>query len=683
MKTILTSLMLLLVCVVFGQQKYQPGKTEGFQLLETPLAKVDRSNGKLIFETTGTYYYTLPFGLSETTYSTKLDFVIESNPSNSGVGFELVMEGGEVLKFLYYNKGKIFISQKKNSAKETTTLKNWEESSHIRQGLNEVNSLEIKVKDTKAEFLVNGKSVFETSVEGVGIGFIRISNTTSGAKYSVHSMEFSTKPTLRRIEVAQPDSSQKLTEFDTGINHPLYSQVTPLISADEKNIFYVRKEEHDRVFHARRRLNGTWEPAMYMEEIINVPNKNRSAISINTDGTILFIKGAEKNGSITSSGITKYEKEKSGNWSQGKASFIDNYINKNQYSTAFLSNDEQYLMFCLDNNKGHGDQDIHVSFLKPDGNYSEPLNLGSKINSAGTESYAFLAPDNATLYFSTEGLPGFGSNDVFMTKRLDNTWTNWTDPVNLGSVINSTAWDGYFSTSASGNVGLIASSHGREKSGIFYFELGKEVRPNPVMVVSGRITDQDTKEPLQATVVFTSMNGEISKTVKTNPETGKYSAVLLKGEKYEILAVEQGFYPVSELIDLTELASYQELEKNLQLARVKVGQVIRLNNIFFEFSKAELMVESYRELDRLITMLNDNPSMKIEISGHTDAVGSVESNLTLSQNRANSVVEYIKSKGINSSRLVPKGYGKSKPVADNETEEGRALNRRVEFKILQ
>jgi OmpA-OmpF porin, OOP family len=666
--------------VTYSQFKYDFSTLKN-EIFHTPYVSISEKG--LVFTLKNDYYkYALPFHLEEDSYSFSVDFIITENQKNSGVGFSLLLEGGQEYRFLYYDKGKYYLSEKGNTDKEYTTITKWIEHAAIKKELNQKNTLEVEIKNGKIYFKINGKELHKKEItHPTKLGFIQIYNTAP-TSFIIESISFSKEPKIRKVNLAKSNTSNKLTEFNTGINHPHVANVTPIVSADEKNIFFVRKEEKDRVYHARRRQNGTWEPARFVDTTINLFDKNKSILSTNTDATSVFVKGGSVNGKGVSGAITRFEKNAEGIWVEKEVRTTDKYKNKNQYQTQFLSNDEMYLFHCIDKEDGFGDQDVHVSIRKADGNYGEPINLGKTINSAGSESFAFLAPDNTTLYFSTCGLPGYGSNDIYMSRRLDDTWTNWTTPTNLGSVINSTEWDGYFSTSASGNMGIVASSNHRKKAGLFYFELSDDVKPEPVLIVKGTVTDKDSKLPISSNVTFNSLSGKVSKSTITNSEDGQYSIVLLKGEKYEIIAEEDGYYPVSEFIDLTNLDTYQEIQKNLQLAKIKAGQVIRLNNIFFEFGKANLMEESHRELDRLINLLNEQKSLKIELSGHTDAVGSAENNKILSQNRANSVMEYLTSKGIPANRLTAKGYGKTQPVAENDTEEGRALNRRVEFKIM-
>jgi len=204
------------------------------------------------------------------------------------------------------------------------------------------------------------------------------------------------------------------------------------------------------------------------------------------------------------------------------------------------------------------------------------------------------------------------------------------------------------------------------------------------VLVKGKVLNQKTKTPVQAVInYFDLQNSAISGTAMSNPETGYYQITLPAGRLYGFLASSEKFISVNENVDLKDLDEYQELERDLYLVPIEIGEKVRLNNIFFETGKWDLLPESFAELDKLVRILTDNPNMEIEINGHTDNVGNDESNLMLSQKRAAAVVNYILDKGITSTRLDSAGFGEAQPVATNDTDEGRRLNRRVEFMIVK
>jgi OOP family OmpA-OmpF porin len=332
-----------------------------------------------------------------------------------------------------------------------------------------------------------------------------------------------------------------------------------------------------------------------------------------------------------------------------------------------------------------GGSDIYVSFLGDDGTWSAPFNLGDDINTAADDISPFLASDGKSLYFSTSGYPGYGSNDMFVSRRLDDTWTKWSEPENLGPSINTKQWDAYYTISAKGDYAYFVS---RENSigaeDIFRVKLPVEVQPETVVLVKGRVLDANTGEPIKSTIRYEILpGGQEAGIAESNLPEGAYSIVLPAGEKYAFFAETEGYYSITEFIDLKDAAEYREIERDIAMKPVKKDEIIRLNNIFFDFGEYELLEDSFSELKRLIRLMNQNPEMKIRINGHTDNIGSRRSNLELSRQRANAVMDYLTGNGISGERIKTKGFGFDKPVADNSTEEGRGKNRRVEFEIVE
>jgi outer membrane protein OmpA-like peptidoglycan-associated protein len=337
---------------------------------------------------------------------------------------------------------------------------------------------------------------------------------------------------------------------------------------------------------------------------------------------------------------------------------------------------------------GSYDNDIFVCFLQPDGTWSEPKSLGKTINlKEYNEMTPYLASDGETMYFSSNRPGGLGDNDIWMTKRLDKTWQKWSEPVNLGAPINTEDWDAFFTLDAGGEYAYMSTSKSvYGESDIVRVKLLEKEKPNPVVLVSGNVYNKKTGQPLSATLVYETLpDGEMVGNGISNPEDGAFKIVLPYDKNYSIRASADKFFAISENLKLDSLikAGYKEIHKDLYLVPIEIGQVVRLNNVFFDFDKWDLRPESFVELDRVVKLLNENPAIEIEMSAHTDSRGSDEYNIRLSDNRARSVMEYILYKGISPSRIISKGYGETMPVVPNDTDDNRQLNRRVEFKILK
>jgi outer membrane protein OmpA-like peptidoglycan-associated protein len=323
--------------------------------------------------------------------------------------------------------------------------------------------------------------------------------------------------------------------------------------------------------------------------------------------------------------------------------------------------------------------------MQVDGKWSKPMNLGNSLNSVGNEVSPFLASDGKTLYFSTNGYPGFGKNDIFVSRRLDDTWKNWSEPMNLGNKVNTNEWDAYFSTSAAGDYAYFVSSANKATSeDIFRIKLPTSAKPTSVVLISGKVLNSKTGEPLGAKIIYEELpSGKEAGVARSNPSKGEYTIALPAGKKYGFSASAEGYIAINENIDLTQLTEFKEIKKDLKLVPIEKGEKVSINNIFFEFGKEGLLPESFPELNRLVKLMITNPNLKIRIEGHTDNIGNDKNNLLLSENRTLSVMNYLVENSIESNRLETKGYGKTKPKANNNTEEGRQQNRRVEIVILE
>ncbi len=360
---------------------------------------------------------------------------------------------------------------------------------------------------------------------------------------------------------------------------------------------------------------------------------------------------------------------------------MGNVVNSEEWeSQPTISSDGNRIIFTSTRKGGYGGSDLYMTEKNHLGDWGIPQNLGSTINTPLSDNSPFLAADGKTLYYATAGHPGYGGTDVFYSVFESDRWSK---PQNLGSPINSNGDDTNFSISASG-LGYMASSRLDENNfDLFEVELPDHLKPKPTAVVQGLVANAETSEPLEALVLVEDLEtGELLAVNKSNSESGEYLVVLPAGRNYSVSASSEGYFFYSQSFELPKDTTYQEITKNIDLEPIKKGTKVVLNNIFFETGKAELKPISYVELNKAVKLLEENPSMVIEIGGHTDSQGSDEANLNLSTKRAQAVVDYLVLAGIDQSRLQAKGYGESQPIADNSTREGRATNRRTEFEIV-
>lgn len=476
----------------------------------------------------------------------------------------------------------------------------------------------------------------------------------------------------------------------------IYSEIKPVISADGNTLYYLvsdhptntkqaLKGKSEDIWYSTKDEKGNWTKTVHAEYPLNQQNFN-AVIWASPDGNRIMIKGYYENGEYQNKGISLCKKTANG-WSVPVGQIIKDYdeMNIGKYSNQLMTNDGKYIIFSFSEYKDSEVNTLYYSKLERNNKWSKPKKLSS-IFDDGKHNHMSpsLASDGVTLYFSSNRPGGLGNNDIWMSKRLDDTWKNWSEPVNLGPPVNTPKWDAYFAIDASGEYAYMSSyDKSIGKSDIVRVKLKETDKPNPVVLISGNVYNAKTKEPISADLVYETLpNNEEAGNALSSPIDGSYKIVLPYGNLYSFRAFASNFISVSENIDLTKVEAYQEIKRDLYLVPIEKGQTVRLNNIFFDFGKATLRAESYPELDRLVTIMKENNKMSIEMSGHTDNVGNEASNLKLSEERAQSVTQYLIAKGVKSSRIVAKGYGKSKPVATNDTEEGRQLNRRVEFTIM-
>lgn len=496
------------------------------------------------------------------------------------------------------------------------------------------------------------------------------------------------------------------------INSPA-PDYAPVISADESVLLFTSRRPgstggkiasdglpYEDIYISERRPDGSWTPPRNAGPPLNTPVHD-ACIALSADGQTLFLFNSDNGGDIFISRL------KGAKWLSPKN--MGAPINSKYWEPSVcLSADERTLFFVSDRPGGMGGRDIYMCRRLPNGKWGSPINLGPPVNTPYDEDGPFFHPDGKTLFYSSNGPNSMGGFDIFRTElRPDSTWA---PPVNLGYPINTAGDEIYFVLSASGLHGYYASerddSYGEKDLYLIDFSTLKEeappvaakpaddrlevtsepaqvtFRPN-LTLVTGIIYDAQTSAPLEATItIIDNLKGDTIAVLTSNSATGKYLISLPAGRNYGIAVTAEGYAFHSENFVVEEAQGYREIRKDIGLEKYKAGTVIILRNIFFDFDKATLRPESKAELERIYQILIENPRMRIRIAGHTDSMGSDEYNQKLSENRAKAVYEYLIQRGISADRLSYIGYGESRPIDTNDTDEGRQNNRRVEIEIL-
>ncbi|HCW09146.1 MAG TPA: OmpA family protein [Cytophagales bacterium] len=609
-------------------------------------------------------------------FEMEASFVQRSGEDDNGFGlFWGKLNSSKYNEFVITTNGYYMIGSKGSDS--------WTKTSLVKP-MGEPNVLRVVKDGFTISCYLNGDRVFKDELpsNGFAAGFLNYIDMVLEVDY------FKVNQKNSEIKLVQNLPSGIIKEnLGPNINTPA-DEVSPIISADGQTLYFGREDyeqntkgvdDLEDIWYSK--FDGTsWQLAINPGSPVNDVNANNPA-SISPDNNTLVFAMYNK--------FTFRKRTESG-WSE----MIDmgiSYTNESKYQEAQLSADGKVMIFAVKtpNNIFYrtdiDEKDIYVSLQDKNGNWSAPINLGPTLNTAGNEMSPFLSADGRTLYFGSEGRPGYGDADIFMSKRIGDGWTKWSEPLNLGPDINTSGFDAYYTVPASGAYAYVVSernSYG--KADIFRIKLPQVVKPEAVVLLSGRALNAKTKEPIAAEIILDNLQTGIEVAeANSDPSNGNYKIILLPGANYGIHAAAKGYLSVNENIELASIHEYTEMNKDLLLMPIEVGLTLALNNVFFEQGRPILRKESFPELDRLVQIMKANPHMQIELGGHTDNVGSSSALMKLSQDRVDAVKKYLIDQGINQKRISGKGYGATMPREKNDTEEHKKMNRRVEFKILK
>jgi len=455
----------------------------------------------------------------------------------------------------------------------------------------------------------------------------------------------------------------------------------PSITIDGKKLIFTRRIKGNEDIYESNLVDGHWSKAYPLPGKINSSTFNEGAQNISQDGRWMIFTGCNFPEGLGSCDLYISYLNKDG-WSEPQN--LGRNVNSEFWeSTPSLSPDKRDLYFSGNMPGGFGGKDIWVCHREDNGKWSEPYNLGPEINTAGDESTPFIHADNQTLFFNSNGLPGYSEKpDIFVTRKLPDG--KWSKPENLGYPINTIEDEGSLVVAADGKTAYFSSDRSDTKGGldIYTFELRPDIRPLKTLWVKGRVFDNKTKNGLPSTVELTDVTTRQLISKLQTDEDGNYLITLPVGKDYAFNVHRKGYLFYSENYNMSDISSDSTYTADIPLQPIAADAHIVLKNVFFDTKKMDLKPESITELDNVVRLMNENPNMKVMISGFTDNVGKPIDNLALSKGRAVSVVNYLISKGVNNNRLSFKGLGESDPVADNKTEQGRTLNRRTELRIL-
>ena len=518
------------------------------------------------------------------------------------------------------------------------------------------------------------------------------------------------------------------------------NEADPVVSPDGQTLYFVRQYHPQNVggiadpgdiWYSELQADGSWGEAQHSGKTIN--NSYYNAILGFPNAQTAYVQGHYVKGKKkpTTQGISTTQ-GKGSQWSFPESVNIPYYYTKSNHLSGSLHSSNNIMIVTLQSYDTRGAEDLYVLFKQSDGSWSEPKNLGNNINTPYQEMTPFLAPDGKTLFFASNGYEGFGSRDIFMSVRLDDSWRRWSNPKNLGATVNTPGTELYYRIPQNSEFAYLSSTQNSDgMADIVRVRISPEEeevleeadstlaipeeRPiattqppietntdpeipeeapdtevdevsEPMILVRGTIAGESSQQPLSAEVIFQSLKKDtpLLQTVQTD-SLGEFSVSLPRDDDYSMLVQSEGFIRKRDkvLLSVTELDETDVIVRNYQLTPIEVGVTVNLENVLFDRGTAHMLPGSDERLDEVVEFLQENPNVSIEVGGHTDNQGRADLNLELSRQRAETVRDYLVNQGGDATRITAKGYGGTKPLASNAIEEERSKNRRVEFTIVK
>jgi len=469
------------------------------------------------------------------------------------------------------------------------------------------------------------------------------------------------------------------TEFD---------EYWPSVTGDRSELFFTRevrrasaygRDRQEDFYISRWTGEDYWGLARNAGAPLNTAG-NEGAQSIASDGRSMYFTACDRNDGLGRCDLY-YTAFDGVRWSPGTN--LGQPVNSTYWeSQPSISPNGRMLFFVSNRPGGMGGMDIWYTIQGTDGKWGKPVNPGKTINTAGDEFSPFIYFNSRTLYFSSDGRESFGGHDIYHTKL--NADSSWTDPKNLGPAVNTPADETGLIIESSGKRAFFSSVREKSKGkDIYYINLPESIQPEPVSYLKGSVIDRTNGKPLKARFELTDLTNRNTVIASATDNKGGFFVCLPSGFRYGLNVTADGYMIYSENFNFEEgYTSAEPYRKTIGLNKVRKGEFMRMYNVFYNTDSWELLEESMPELEKLLEFLFINPTVVVEIGGHTDADGTDEHNQLLSESRANSVKEFLVKRGVKADRLFVHGYGEGSPVADNDTPAGKKLNRRTEITIL-
>ncbi len=519
--------------------------------------------------------------------------------------------------------------------------------------------------------------------------------------------------------------AQDLTHVKIDSINSSYDEQNPVVSPNGKKLYFTRSAHPENVggvvdrgdiWVSTKNEDGSWSSPKHAGDVINHVGLN-GVVGFSSSGNTMYLLNYYDKDPSTGRGILRGGLAKSNwngtSWSDPERLSIRFFSNRSEEISAYITPDETTMILSLRSYQSYGNEDLYVTFSQAGGEWSQPKNLGNVINTPSQEWYPYLADDKKTLYFASNGHAGQGSRDIFVSKRTDGSWSNWSKPVNLGASLNTKGVEmGYFIPNE-GDMAYFSTTQNSEGFGdIFNTPLNKEEQAiqaidlvstvtetdpkiadagPPVVAMTMQILDIKTELPVKdAVAIFTYGTDEsvVNLANVTNQEK-KFVVSFVENTNVTVRIEAEGYLVYQEQFQAkaTPLSIDNEFDsvEGFRLTPAKIGTTVQIENILFQRAKSDFsnMSAAYTELDKLVRLMQANPNMEIRLEGHTDNRGDRRLNQKLSEDRVKSVKAYLVDKGIDAARIEAIGFGGSKPIADNSIASSRILNRRVEFVVTK
>ncbi len=560
-----------------------------------------------------------------------------------------------------------------------------------------INTLEVAKKGSLIHLSVNGQLVYKMDYRKFVQSTIAMRSSNKLVKFN----RFAIYQDRGEINIAKGILNEALVAENLGAKvNSKYVDKSPVISPDGKTLYFIREFADDGfgnqdIYFSTYEEGSGWSLAENIGRPLNNQTNNFVTAVMPDNNTIMAINSYTRSSAEEILAFTHRTPE---GWSNPIPRKINGLRKTGRWVSFDLAADGKTIVYSMKRPNGYGGRDLYVSFLQPNGEFSPPRNLGKTINTMGNEHCPFLAADGKTLYFDTDGHAGYGGRDIFMTKRLDDSWTNWSVPQNLGDQINTKGADEGLVIPASGEYAyFVSDKNSLGGLDIYRLKLPEHLKPEPTALLTGYVVDCFSQKGIPTTIRVLQVGkaGEYA-TARTAPNNGGFKLALAGGAKYQIIA---DYNPALEInttdtieIDLTSLSAYEEQEldpicfqpKQSDTTKTKIpirAAAPNFKSVYFNHDKYLITPKYKQQLQEMAATLANYPALTIEVLGHTDSNGSNEYNWTLAVRRSSAVIDYLVAQGVERTRFDFKGFGETKPIAENTTDGGRANNRRVEFRI--